>query len=377
MRWARVALRAVLLLLTGLARGHTSGPTADAALPTHAALPTASNRTTPSHLCAAQRRQSHQLTASGLFDSSQVGFYLQAAHEEPLYLAEMLAGVRHFYPRSPIVFYSDAGNPEHEALCQVYNCTFVMAAESINADYKRTPRFSCGALMHRILRAIALNHVPFTYYWEPDTRALAPLARAPPQGMMQQLNHLFPFKDALRRVPDLEATLHALHPGQLCGRIQGYSTTGGTLFHGQELARAVEAQGGLAEFYGSAAWQALNGAWHDVPNRTSDVCLLASALVAKLTVGQWPEYNELRHMSDVSAPNGAPILPRGAKERCLSCIAACQQQHAGAAPWTVPARAPPAVDACVFETCGATHACPPILHKVKHTWRDLPVGKTK
>lgn len=321
--------RCAALLLTGLAPGHTRNHPADAALPTDA-LPTASNHTTtPSYLCAAQRRQSHKLTASGLFDSSQVGFYLQAAHEELLYLAEMLAGVRQAYPNSPIVFYSDAGKPEHAALCVVYNCTFIMATESINADYKRTPRFSCRAIMQRILRAIALNQAPWVFYWEPDTRALAPLSRAPPQGMMQQLNALFPFSNALRHVPNLEATLHALHPGQLCGRFHGYSTTGGTLFHGQQLARAIGAHaGGLAGFYESAAWRALADAWHDVPNRTSDVCLLASALVAGMTIGAWQEYNELRHMSD-KATNGAPILPLGTKERCVGSFEEANNSREG------------------------------------------------
>jgi len=304
----------VALLLMWLMPGHTSSQASSDKNKhfDHPAMPLVKN-VSSSHLCAVQRRLSHKYTVEGNFSSSQVGFYLQAAHEDYMYLAEMLAGVRRFYSDSPMVFYSDAGKPEHETLCSVYNCTFIMAAESINADYKRTPRFSCLAIMQRILHAIALNNVPWIYYWEPDTRALGPLTRAPPQGMMQQLNYVFPFRKALSNEVDLEAALHAMHPGQLCGHIHGYSTTGGTVFHGQELAHRIQARGGLEGFYGSLEWQQLSHAWHKVPDRTSDVCLMSSALVAGLTVGQWQEYNELRHMND-KGPNGAPILPLGSKE---------------------------------------------------------------
>lgn len=85
--------------------------------------------------------------------------------------------------------------------------------------------------------------------------------------------------------------------------------------------------------------------------------------------------------SHFSAVHGVIVLKISiklcARNRCISCIESCQQKHNTSTAWTEAQVAPPALDACIFESCGATRICPPLLHKVKFTWRDLPTNKIK
>lgn len=150
----------------------------------------------------------------------EVGFYLQVFKERESDLAQMLSGVRYFYPCSPVFLFSDHGD-DYSTLCDIYNCTFVMEPSSINVDLGRAPHaFTCEKFIDRVLRAIdASGPVRYFFYWEADVRAIGPLKHAPPSDMMQMFsvhNHWSPV---------VKASLDDLFP-HTQGRLLGWSSTG-------------------------------------------------------------------------------------------------------------------------------------------------------
>jgi len=221
-------------------------------------------------------------------------------------------------------------------------------------DDRRTPphSFTCPKLMKRILTAIQRTKVRYIFYWESDTRMLGAIKRAPTHDVMQQANNLLPFP-----TKELKATVDELFP-QLCGRDLGSSCTGGTLIDGQKLANAFEMVT-LDGFFKLNAWVKLNTVWQNVPSRSADACIHASAMVAGMTIGQWKEFNEIPHLED--------WLHNGQIDKCKRCIQSCQRQHEISKHWVISIK-PPDVDRCIFDECGETRLCPAILHRMSHKW---------
>ena len=145
---------------------------------------------------------------------------------------------------------------------------------------------------------------------------------------------------------------------QLCGRDLGSSCTGGTLIDGYKLSSAIQ----LAThdgFFKSKEWVKLNSAWQNIPSRSADACIHASAMVAGMTIGQWKVFNEISHLED--------WFHNGQKDKCKRCIQACQGQYESSKHWVISTK-PPDVDQCIFRECGATKLCPAILHRISHKW---------
>jgi len=288
----------------------------------------------------------------GDFDTGRVGFYIQVYNEKLEYVAEMLAGIRHFYPKSPIYLLSDHGE-RYDSLCDIYGCKFVFAEHQLNVDKNRPPyTYSCKGQMRRILEAIKSNNVQYTFLWESDTRAIAPLKEEPSAGMMQM------FSEHNRFSAELRQTINTLFP-HLGGTVLGWSTTGGTLFDGQKLAQAIS-NATMDGFYDSDNWKALLKAWGNrqvvqgIPDLTEDVCLIASAFLAGMTVAKWDNYGELVRM------------PREKYQAFAACVKGCQERHTqGKAKWKV-SLTPPEIDKCVFRGCEG----PAVIHNVKQTWAD-------
>ena len=289
-------------------------------------------------------------SSSRAFDVSNVGFYVQVYNESPEYLGEMLTGIRRYFPSSPIVVLSDHGN-RYDEFCAFYNCTFVWAKEQLNVDRGRKPHtYNCKDQMRRIANAIELNKVQYIFLWESDARVVGPLLNAPTHDLMQMgcdHNH---FR------PKVKALVDELFP-YLEGTVKGWTSTGGTLFDGLKVAKAL-ASLTLDGFYSSDLWTNLVKGF-SLADTTEDCCLIATAMVAGMTVGMWKEYGEL------------PRLSRDFKESCVDCIYNCKQEHpsSAAARWTL-SHEQPDVDRCISTDCGNGHRCPAVLHGVKQTWGE-------
>jgi len=218
-------------------------------------------------------------------------------------------------------------------------------------DKSRPPHsYSCKAQIARILQAVELNKVQYTFLWESDTVALAPLSRTPWSDMMQMSSEHNRFRT------EVKATVDALFP-YLKGELLGWTTTGGTLFDGRKLASKINAQT-LDRFFNSSLWIEFKSKW-SLADATEDCCLLATALLTGMSVGSWEEYGELPRW-----PN-----QRGVQERkaCASCISQCHTEHpsAGLLPWKISLE-PPDIDKCIHRSCGSK--CPAVMHNVKQPW---------
>ena len=302
------------------------------------------------------RRLSRKLQDA--LDLRQVGFYIQVFKEPREYVAEMLAGIRYFYPASPMVLLSDHG-ARYDDLCEIYECKFVFAKESLNVDRGRSPHsFTCEAFMGRVVDAIKSNGVRWTFYWESDTRATSLLTRAPTHDLMQMFsehNHFDRFRVNGKKIIDMNLTntINALFP-QLGGTVIGWSSTGGTIFDGQKLIRAID-NATIDGFYRSYKWTTLMKPWFNLPDTTSDLCLEASAFVAGMTVGKWDEYGELRRMQ-----------PQSRWHAFVACVHGCQDKFPRIIPWQVSLE-PPDLDVCIFNSCWGLA----VVHNVKVNWANF------
>lgn len=160
-------------------------------------------------------------TSSWGLNRDEVGFFLQVFKEKENYLAQMLSGVRYFYPRSPIFLFSDHGD-NYGALCAVYGCAFIMEPSTLNTDLGRPPHtFTCEKFIGRMLRAIDASgtEVRYFYYWESDVRATGPLRHAPSSDLMQM------FSEHNRWRAEIKAKMDALFP-HTRGKLLGWSSAG-------------------------------------------------------------------------------------------------------------------------------------------------------
>ena len=100
----------------------------------------------------------------------------------------MLASIRLFYPRSPVVLLSDHGSVDYTDVCDALDCKYVWADENINVGTGRPPHtYSCAKQMERIVQAIIDTGVPHYFFlWEADTRAMRPLLQTPQDKYMMQ-----------------------------------------------------------------------------------------------------------------------------------------------------------------------------------------------
>jgi len=292
-----------------------------------------------------------------LFDVSKVGFFIQVYKESPEYLGEMLSGIRRFFPVSPIVLLSDHGY-QYDKLCILFNCTFVRATKQINSDRSREPHtYNCKDQMERVFDAIKLNNVRYIFWWETDTRVLGPLLRAPTHDLMQMNSDHNHFR------PGVKALVDELFP-YLQGTVQGWTSTGGTLLDAEKVAKAISVKT-LDGFFSSELWKELMKGF-SLGDQKADCCLVATAMVAGMTVGAWKEFGEI------------PRLPKESKKDCVECIRKCQLGNHTSQParWVLSHKQPD-VDRCISTSCGEGGHCPPILHGVKQSWGncDLAGGR--
>jgi len=151
----------------------------------------------------------------------EVGFYIQVHNERKSYLAQMLSGIRYFYPHSPLFLFSDYGD-DYSTLCAIYGCTFIMEPERINSDLGRRPHnFTCQKFIDRVLRAIDASgpKIRYFFYWESDSRAVGPLTRPPPSDMMQM------FSEHNRWREEIKSKMDTLFP-HTQGKLLGFSSAG-------------------------------------------------------------------------------------------------------------------------------------------------------
>ena len=296
-------------------------------------------------------------SSSEIFDVSNVGFYIQVYMESPEYLGEMLTGIRRFFPISPIVLLSDRGF-RYDELCIILNCTFVWAKKQINSDRSREPHtYNCKDQMERVLNAIELNKVQYIFWWETDARVLGPLLVTPTHDFMQMSSDHNHFR------PGVKILVDELFP-YLQGTVKGWTSTGGTLLDAKKVSEAISEKT-LDGFYSSKLWKKLISGF-SLGDQKADCCLVATAMVAGMTIGAWKDFGEI------------PRLPKDSKKTCVECIDKCQEEnkYSESAQWVI-SHEQPAIDRCVSTRCGEGGYCPPILHGVKQSWGncDLTGGR--
>ena len=264
------------------------------------------------------------------------GFYIQLYSEKIDYVAQMISGIRYFYPFAHIYLISDNGQIDFTPICNFFECIYELANETIGVDRGRPPyTYSCSKHFRRISRAMTILKTKWLIYWESDTRALG-RAEIPNSGidLLQMGVHPNRFN---ARLP----LFRSLFPNLMAENVVGWSSSGGTRINVMKLRNLT------MSFYESETWLKVMNIW-TMPDKTADLCIFMTAIASGLKVGQSSEYMRIDAID----------------ARCGTCIAACQKLHRGKkwTSWEIP----PPIDLCIFQNC----ECPPIIADMKHTWTE-------